>query len=78
MAYVNANWSAGRGDDAAFELLVVTVDEERHALSVPAGQMTALVALTQVPGGVLLWDPEGETLIAANLVGEWIAPTSTS
>ncbi|SEQ97300.1 hypothetical protein [Microlunatus flavus] len=37
--------------------------------------MAALVALTQVPGVVLLYDPEGRTLIAANLLGEWIPPT---
>lgn len=72
MAYVNANWSAARADEAAFELLVVTEDEERHALPVPASQMAALVALTQVEGVVLLWDPEGHTLVAANLVGSWL------
>ena len=74
VAYVNANWTAGRDDAAAFELLVVTEDEERHALPVPAEQMAALVALTQVEGVVLLWDPEGGTLIAANLVGAWLPP----
>jgi hypothetical protein len=76
VAYVNANWSAGRGDDAAFELMVVTQDEERHASAVPAAQMGALVALTQVQDVVLLWDPEGQTLIAANLLGEWLPPTA--
>jgi len=39
VAYVNANWTAGRGDAAAFELMVVTQDEERHALPVPAAQL---------------------------------------
>jgi hypothetical protein len=75
VAYVNANWSAGRGDDTAFELLVVTQDEERHALPVPAAQMGALVALTQVRDVVLLWDPDGRTLVAANLLGAWLPPT---
>ncbi|MGI3785863.1 MAG: hypothetical protein ACRYG2_34385 [Janthinobacterium lividum] len=74
VAYVNANWTAGRGDDAAFELLVVTEDDERHAVPVPAAQMAVLVALTQSQDMVMLWDPEDQTLIAANLVGEWIAP----
>ena len=74
MAYVNANWTAGRGDDAAFELMVVTQDEERHSVPVPAAQMAVLVALTQADGVAMLWDPEDQTLIAANLVGAWIEP----
>jgi hypothetical protein len=78
VAYVNANWSAGRGDDDAFELMVVTQDEERHTLVVPAAQMGALVALTQVEDVVLLWDPEGQTLVAANLLGEWLPPTRSA
>jgi hypothetical protein len=75
VAYVNANWTAGRADHAAFELMVVTQDEERHALPVPAAQLGALVAMTQVPDVVLLWDPEGQTLVVANLLGEWLPPT---
>ena len=74
VAYVNANWTVGRNDVVAFELLVVTEDERRHTLQVPAVQMAPLLALTQVPDVVLLWDPAGPTLIAANLVGEWIRP----
>jgi hypothetical protein len=74
VSYVNANWTAGRGDAAAFQLLVVTEDGERHTLPVPADQMAALVALTQVDDVVLLWDPEGHTLVAANLVGTWVPP----
>ena len=74
VVYVNANWTAGRGEAAAFELLVVTEDEGRHSLPVPAVQMAPLLALTQAPGVVLLWDPEGPTLIAANLLGEWVEP----
>jgi hypothetical protein len=31
--------------------------------------MTALIALTQA-GAVLLWDPPGRTLIAANIIGK--------
>ena len=73
--YVNANWTAGRTDDEAFEVMVVTEDEERHALPVGAAQLAVLVALTQAEDVVLLWDPEDQTLIAANLVGEWIQPT---
>jgi hypothetical protein len=73
--FVNANWSPGQSDDEAFELMVVTEDEQRHAVAVPAGQMGALVAITQAPGVVLLRDPEDGTLVAANLVGEWVPPT---
>jgi hypothetical protein len=78
VAYVNANWSAGRGDDEAFELMVVTQDEERHVMAVPAAQLSALVALTQVRDVVMLWDPEGQTLITANLVGRWLPPTGSA
>ncbi len=46
----------------------------RYALPVPSEQMAALVALTQA-GSVLLWDPEDQTLVAANLVGDWIPET---
>ena len=31
--------------------------------------------MTQAAGVVLLWDPEDATLVAANLVGEWVPPT---
>ncbi len=74
MVYVNANWTVSRADLAAFELMVVTEDDERHTMQVPAAQMAALLALTQAPDVLLLWDPAGPTLIAANLVGEWIEP----
>jgi uncharacterized protein YbdZ (MbtH family) len=72
--YVNANWTAGRTDDEAFELMVVTEDEERHSVATTAAQLAVLVALTQARDVVMLWDPEGRTLIAANLLGEWIQP----
>ncbi len=65
-----------KGRPATFEMMIVTEDEVRHSLPVPNDQMAALVALTQA-ASVLLWDPEDNTLIAANLVGEWI-PTSFS
>lgn len=75
VSYVNANWTAGGQDrPASFELLIVTEDEVRYALPVPSEQMAALVALTQA-GSVLLWDPEDQTLVAANLVGDWIPET---
>jgi hypothetical protein len=78
VTYVNANYTVGRADVAAFELMVVTEDEQRHTLQVPASQMAPLLALTQAPGVVLLWDPDGPALIAGNLVGEWIPQTWSS
>jgi hypothetical protein len=66
---ISANWVAGaEGDDGRFELMLVTEDEERHILAPSPASATALVALSQADT-VLLWDPEGRTLIAANLVG---------
>lgn len=72
--YVNANWDAGDADgDGRFGLLVITEDGERHELEPSPSAMAALVSLTQ-SSEVLLWDPEGQTLIVANLVGQWIPP----
>ena len=69
---VNANWSAGEpGGDGTFAFLLVTEDEERHTIEVSPAAASALVALTQADP-VLLWDPDERTLIAANLVGEWL------
>ena len=66
---VNANWVPGEdGTDGRFEVLFITEDEERHVVSPSPAAVTALVALTQAPT-ILLWDPDGPTLIAANLVG---------
>jgi hypothetical protein len=36
--------------------------------------MTALLALAKADT-ILLWDPPARTLIAANIVGTWLAPT---
>ena len=35
--------------------------------------MTALLAMAK-SDVILLWDPEDQTLIAANIVGTWLAP----
>jgi hypothetical protein len=72
---LNANWIAGEdGGDGRFELMVITEDDERHVVSVSPASAAALVALSQAET-VLLWDPEGRTLIAANIVGQmpWTA-----
>ena len=69
---VNANWSAGDdGGDGRFEVMLVTEDDEQHIITPSAASMSALLALTQVDAA-LLWDPENRTLIAANIVGEWL------
>jgi hypothetical protein len=70
---LSANWVAGtQGSDGRFELLLITEDDERHVVSPSPESTLALVALSQADT-VLLWDPAGQTLIAANLVGqmEW-------
>ena len=69
---VNANWTPGPdGADGSFGLLVVTEDDERHELTPSPAAVTALMALFR-PGTVLLFDPDGPTLITANVVGEWL------
>jgi hypothetical protein len=66
---INANWTAGpEGDQGQFEILIITDDDQRHAAAPSPAAMTALIALTQADT-VLLWDPAGQTLIAANIVG---------
>jgi hypothetical protein len=67
---VSANWVAGPdGGDGRFELLLITEDDQRHLVAPSPASTIALVALSQADT-VLLWDPDGQTLIAANLVGE--------
>jgi hypothetical protein len=66
---MNANWNAGsQGDDGAFEVMIVTSDDERHILQPSPAAMTALVALAQADT-VLVWDPDNRALIAANVRG---------
>jgi hypothetical protein len=70
--YVNANWSAGAdGADGEFALLLVTEDDQRHTVPVSAADAPALLTLLR-DSPVLLWDPDATTLIAANLVGNWL------
>jgi hypothetical protein len=66
---MNANWNAGiDGEDGRFEVLLITKDDKRHILEPSPAAMTALVALARADT-VLVWDPDGRTLIAANLRG---------
>jgi hypothetical protein len=72
---LNVNWVAGPdGDDGKFEVMVVTADGQQHTFAPSPAAMTALLALAKADA-ILLWDPPGRTLIAANIVGTWLAPT---
>jgi hypothetical protein len=51
-----------------FEVLMITDDEERHVFAPSPAAMVALVAVATAET-VLLWDPEGPSVIAANIVG---------
>ena len=67
---VNANWVPGEdAQDGSFEVMFITDDDERHVVRPSPTAVSALVALTQAPT-VLLWDPDGPVLIAANIVGK--------
>jgi hypothetical protein len=72
---LNANWAAGPdGDDGRFEVMIVTADGEQHTFAPSPASVTALLALAE-SGAILLWDPAARTLIAANVIGTWLAPT---
>lgn len=70
---VNANWTAGEdGSDGVFQLLLVTEDGQRHVVTPSPAAVSALLALAAADT-VLLWDAAGPTLIATNIVGQWLA-----
>ncbi len=72
---LNVNWAAGPdGDDGRFEVMVVTADGQQHTFAPSPAWVTALQALAKADA-ILLWDPAAWTLIAANIVGSWLAPT---
>jgi hypothetical protein len=48
--------------------MLITDDDQRHAVPVSPTSMTALVALARADT-VLAWDPTNQTLIVANIVG---------
>ncbi len=71
---LNVNWAAGTdGGDGAFEVMIVTADDQQHAVKVSPASLTPLLAMARAHA-ILLWDPADRTLIAANIVGTWIAP----
>jgi hypothetical protein len=75
---LNANWTAGPdGTDGRFEIMIVTADGQQHAAAPSPAAMTALLALAQADT-ILLWDAADQTLIAANIVGTWLAPTGVA
>jgi hypothetical protein len=75
---LNVNWAAGPdGGDGRFEVMIVTADGQQHTFSPSPASMTALLALAK-PDTILLWDPPARTLIAANVVGTWLAPTGVA
>ena len=72
---LNANWAAGAdGEDGRFEVMIVTADGQQHSFAPSPAAMTALLAVAKADA-ILLWDPANRTLIAANIVGTWLAPT---
>jgi hypothetical protein len=72
---LNTNWAAGQdGEDGRWEVMIVTADGEQHTFAPSPASMTPLLALAR-SDAILLWDPADRTLIAANVVGTWLAPT---
>ena len=72
MRNINANWIAPQDGQAdGFEVLVVTEDDQRYTLELPTASAAAFFAMVAA-GPVLLFDPVNQTLIAANIVGEWL------
>jgi len=72
---LNVNWTAGAdGGDGIFEVMIVTDDDQQHHFAVSPASLTALLSIAKADA-ILLWDPAARTLIAANIVGTWIAPT---
>jgi hypothetical protein len=74
---LNANWTARPdGADGRFEVMIVTADGEKHILSPSPAALTALLAMAKTDV-ILRWDPD-RTLIAANIVGTWLAPAGVT
>ena len=67
ITHLNANWSPG----GALKLLIVTEDDARRTAPASA-EMISMLSDVVSRGGVLLWDPEAETMIIGNILGEWI------
>lgn len=70
--YINANrTAASERSPGVFEFLIVTEDDVRHTVAPdPTGAATLLTMIRASP--VLLWDPDNQALIGANIVGDWL------
>ena len=72
---LNTNWTAGQdGEDGRWDVMIMTADGQQHTFAPSPASMTALLALAKADA-IMLWDPADRTLIAANVVGTWLAPT---
>jgi hypothetical protein len=70
VSVLNANWTPDpHGADGRFELQLITDDGKRVSTPASACAVSAIVALARADT-VLAWDPEHETLIVADVVGE--------
>jgi len=58
-------------------VMIVTAHGQQHTFAPSPASMTALLALARADA-ILLWDPADRTLIAANIVGTWLAPTGVT
>ncbi len=66
---LNANWTPSAEHGAGtFELMLITDDDRRHTAVASPAEVSALTALAQADT-VMAWDPEGRTLIIANILG---------
>jgi len=66
---LKANWTPSpEGGDGRFELMIVSADDERHVIPASAGSVAAFAQLAS-SDTVLVWDPDGPTLICANVIG---------
>ena len=75
---LNTNWTAGQdGEDGRWDVMIMTADGQQHTFAPSPASMTPLLALAR-SDAILLWDPEDRTLIAANVVGTWLAPTGVT
>jgi hypothetical protein len=75
---LNVNWTAGPdGEDGRFEVMIVTADGQQHDFAPSPASLTALLALARADT-ILLWDPAVRALIAANVVGTWLAPAGVT
>lgn len=75
---INGNWDVGdAGQTGTFSLMIVTEDDERYTVTTTPEATAAVMSMAR-SGTVLLWDPEPQTLIVTNIVGDWLPQDWTS